>query len=140
MPLKFHPKPGMVLICDFTTGFQPPEIVKKRPVIVVSPRRRRGQQLCMVIPLSTKKPKPVEAHHHLISPHSLPDKLAQRETWAKCDIVATISLERLDRLYSGKDRSGKRRYESRIILPGDLQAIQRGILAALGLHNLTFHL
>ena len=42
MALNFHPEPGMVLICDFTTGFRVPEIVKRRPVVVISPRRRRA--------------------------------------------------------------------------------------------------
>ena len=41
MPITFHPHPGTVLICDFFTGFQPPEMVKRRHVVVVSPRRRR---------------------------------------------------------------------------------------------------
>ena len=36
MPITFHPSPGTVLICDFTTGFQPPEMVKRRHVVVVS--------------------------------------------------------------------------------------------------------
>lgn len=45
----------MVLICDFTTGFQAPEMVKKRPVVVVSPRRRIGQ-VCTVVPLSSVAP------------------------------------------------------------------------------------
>jgi mRNA interferase MazF len=31
MPLKFHPEPGTILICDYTTGFIAPEMVKRRP-------------------------------------------------------------------------------------------------------------
>ena len=30
MPITFHPHAGVVLICDFSTGFQPPEMVKRR--------------------------------------------------------------------------------------------------------------
>lgn len=41
MALRFHPKPGTILMCDFDTGFQVPEMVKKRPVIVLSPKRKR---------------------------------------------------------------------------------------------------
>ena len=56
-PITFHPKPGHVLICDFNTGFRPPEMVKKRPVVVISESR---QQLVTVVPLSTTEPNPIE--------------------------------------------------------------------------------
>lgn len=78
--LQFHPHPGTVLICDFTTGFQKPEMIKKRPVVVLSPRPRRKTQLCTVIPLSTTKPLPIESHHHCLDSASLPEKLASKET------------------------------------------------------------
>jgi uncharacterized protein YifN (PemK superfamily) len=40
MPIKFIPAQGMVLMCDFDSGFVPPEITKVRHVVVVSPRQR----------------------------------------------------------------------------------------------------
>ena len=59
--LTFHPKPGTLLICDFDRGFKAPEMVKKRPVVVISPRRRKSTpQLCTVVPLSSSAPNPVE--------------------------------------------------------------------------------
>lgn len=64
MALTFHPKPGMALMCDFNTGFVAPEMIKKRPVVVVSPRPRRSNQLCTIVPLSTTRPDPVEPYHH----------------------------------------------------------------------------
>ena len=69
--LTFQPKPGTLLVCDFGTGFKMPEMVKKRPVVVISPRRRRSR-LCTVVPLSTTAPNPVERFHHLMNPQSLP--------------------------------------------------------------------
>lgn len=138
MSLMFHPKPRMLLMCDFDTGFKPPEMVKKRPVVIVSPRRRNNNQLSIVVPLSTTKPEQIERYHHCLSPHSLPGKFSERETWAKCDMVTTVSLARLDRIYLGKDRKGKRLYVSDAVLSEDFQAIQRGVLAALGLDNLIF--
>lgn len=37
MPITFHPKPGQILFCDFSSGFKEPEMIKnKRPVIVLS--------------------------------------------------------------------------------------------------------
>ena len=40
MTLGFHPNAGDIVICDYATGFKPPEMVKVRPVVVISPRRR----------------------------------------------------------------------------------------------------
>jgi len=50
MGLKFQPKPRMVLICDFR-GFEPPEMVKRRPVVVVASNPDRDQMVT-VVPLS----------------------------------------------------------------------------------------
>ena len=50
MGLRFQPKPGMVLICDFR-GFEPPEMVKRRPVVVIASNPDRDQ-LVTVVPLS----------------------------------------------------------------------------------------
>ena len=140
MPLTFHPKPGMVLMCDFNTGFVAPEMVKKRPVVVVLPRPRRSNQLCTIVPLSTTRPVPVEPHHHQMDSRSLPGKFAGNKTWTKCDMVATVSLNRLDRVMVGKDRSGKRLYVAQLVIPEEFLAIQRGLLTAIGLADLTKHL
>lgn len=141
MPLTFHPHPGMVLICNFATGFKAPEMIKTRPVIVVSPRPRFKKQLCIVVPLSTTAPVPVEAHHYCLDPSSLPGVLAKRQTWAKCDMIATVSLDRLDRVKAGQDPStGKRLYVTASVTAVDLAAIQRAVLVALGLNRLTKYL
>jgi mRNA interferase MazF len=132
MPLNFHPRQGAVLICDFT-GFKVPEMVKRRPVVVISPRPRRTTQLCTIVPLSTTVPNPVEGFHHRLDPKSLPGKFAATETWAKCDMVATVSLERLDRVRIGKDANGKRLYAAEPVQADDLEAIQRAVLVALGM-------
>lgn len=135
MPLMFHPHPGMVLICDFNTGFKAPEMIKRRPVVVISPRPRRSSQLCTIVPLSTTAPNPVEPFHHRMDPKSLPGKLARRETWAKCDMLATVSLERLDRVFVRKDPDGKRIYVAEKVIEEDLVAIRRAVMTALGLVN-----
>lgn len=141
MPITFHPHPGMVLICDFSTGFKVPEMVKTRPVIVISPRPRFKTQLCIVVPLSTTAPVPVEGHHHCLDPASLPGVLAGRVTWAKCDMVTTVSLDRLDRVKAGKDLvTGKRLYVSASVIPTDFEAVQKAVLVALGLIRLTKHI
>ena len=44
MALKYPPRPGTLWMCDFDTGFKPPEMVKKRPVVVISPRPNPCQE------------------------------------------------------------------------------------------------
>jgi len=138
MPLTFHPKPGMVLICDFTTGFKPPEMVKRRPVVVISPRPRRKTQLCIVVPLSSTPPVPVEGCHHRLDPESLPGQLSTKPTWAKCDMIATVSLDRLDRVKLGRDAKGKRLYSTQTVSAADFKEIQHSVIHALGFQHLGF--
>lgn len=131
MPINFHPKIGTVLICDFDTGFRPPEMVKKRPVVVVS---RSHSQLVTIVPLSTVEPIPFEKYHHEMEADSLPHPLCLKRSWAKCDLVSTVAFWRLDRVKAGKDpASGKRIYVSHVVSAKDLKAIQQAILHVLGL-------
>ena len=132
MPLNFCPDPGTLLICDFSTGFKAPEMIKKRPVVVISRRRRRAaMKLCTVVPLSTAVPDPVELFHHCMDPASVPVELGTRESWAKCDMLYTVSLERLDRVRV--KRGGRRIYVAPQVLDADLAAIRQKVVIALGL-------
>ncbi|MCA3277869.1 MAG: type II toxin-antitoxin system PemK/MazF family toxin [Roseomonas sp.] len=63
MPLQHHPKIGSILICDFNKGFVAPEMVKRRPVIVISPPINVRHRLCTIIPISTEPPKIVMRYH-----------------------------------------------------------------------------
>lgn len=128
MALPFHPRTGTLWMCDFNTGFQPPEMVKRRPVVVISPYpRRRTTGLCTIVPLSTTDPIPVEPFHHLMDPRSLPDRLAQDDTWAKCDMLYTVSLNRLSRATNRRQPMNFR------VLDADLDAIRACVKIALGL-------
>ena len=137
MSLQFHPQIGTVLICDFSSGFKAPEMVKKRPVVVIAPRHRHRSNLCTVVPLSTTKPQPIQPYHHKLNSESLPGKFAERETWAKCDMIVTVSFTRLDRVKIGINQQGKRLYACHSVIAHDLIAIQRAVLYALGLGRLT---
>lgn len=128
MPLTFHPGPGAIVICDFSTGFRPPEMVKLRPVVVISPRRRTTQ-LATVVPLSSTAPVPVEPWHYRLPPGVYPP--ARGPIWAKCDMVATVSLDRLDRVRVKS--GGTRTYQTFQLGDADLAAILTAVRAALGL-------
>lgn len=132
--LLFHPGPGALLMCDFD-GFRLPEMVKTRPVVVISPRPRRiGIRLCTIVPLSTRRPNPPKPFiHHAMDPRSIPAGLGPEPSWAKCDMLYTVSWDRLDRVKIRPPGGGKPVYVDRQVLAKDLAAIRRGVLAALNL-------
>lgn len=131
--LQFQPYAGQILICDFQTGFMPPEMVKVRPVVVVSPQPRVANKMCMVVPLSSTAPNPAQPYHYRLPDGIYP--VPGVELWAKCDMLYTVGCRRLDRV-----KVGFRHYAAPIIPAADLLAIRRCILHAIGLHGLTEHL
>ena len=128
VPLTFHPSRGTIVICDFSEGFRPHEMVMIRPVVVISPRRRTSH-LVTVVPLSSVPPAPPEPWHYCLPPGAYPS--ARGEIWAKCDVVMTVGLARLDRV---KVRiGGQRVYQAFELHESDLAAILACVKAALGL-------
>ena len=142
MPLAYYPSPGEIVLCDYGTGFVSPEMVKLRPVVVVSPRLRRRADLVAVVPLSTTPPNPTEPHHcsfTLAVP--LPKPFETPQMWAKCDMVATVALSRLDRFRDGRvPGGGARRFRTGKMSAAQLVEIRKAILHGLGLGSLTIHL
>jgi len=132
--LKFHPKKGTVLCCDFSKGFQPPEMVKVRPVVVITPQLPGRPGLCTVVPLSTVKPDPFQPYHHKMDIQSLPPKLQKTACWAKCDMLYTVGLDRLDRIRD-KDSNGKRCYLAGKTTISDIEGIERAVINGLGLRK-----
>ncbi len=123
--LRFFPDPGMVLICDFS-GYVPPEIVKTRRVVVVSPKRlfpSLWDVTVVVVPLSEIEPRPLSAWHHAIPSGRYP---GVGTCWAKGDLIGHVSLARLNRIY----------YDGNRIVPvvrdADLRAIRAAAAAAIG--------
>ncbi|QQG36900.1 MAG: type II toxin-antitoxin system PemK/MazF family toxin [Micavibrio aeruginosavorus] len=49
MSIAEHPNKGSILLCDFNHGFVAPEMVKRRPVIVISPKIHGRVGLCTVV-------------------------------------------------------------------------------------------
>ncbi|MGB1091412.1 MAG: type II toxin-antitoxin system PemK/MazF family toxin [Oceanobacter sp.] len=132
--INFHPKKGTVLTCDFSTGFQPPEMVKVRPVVVITPQLPGRVNLCTVVPISSVEPVPMQLFHHEMDPNSLTPKLAATRCWAKCDMLYSVSLKRLDRVRE-KDANGKRVYLMGTVTSEDMTAIEIAILNGLGLRK-----
>lgn len=134
MPIQFDPPPRTILLCDYSKGgFRAPEMVKRRPVVVVSPRLRHRTGLVTVVPLSTTRPERVCDHHCQIAlPAPLPNFPAQ-QVWVKADMLATVAFERLDLFRTERDQFGKRKYLQPRISEADFAQVQACIRAALGL-------
>ena len=140
MPLPYHPEIGTIVICDFY-GFIEPEMVKRRPVIIVSPRFRNRDRLCTIVPCSTVEPnQKMDYHYRLELEIPLPEPYNSSFQWIKGDMVTTVSLDRLSLPFRGKDNNGKRIYDKRIVDDLDLKKIQICILNALNFSHLTNHL
>jgi len=140
MSLNYHPEQGTIVICDFK-GFVAPEMVKRRPAVIVSPRLRNRGRLCSVVPLSTTPPSPVRPYHYKLHVDPvLPRPYSAKFHWVKADMIYTVSFDRLSLFFKGKDKSGKRQYDARIIDEADMLKIQEAMLHGLGLTRLTDYL
>ncbi len=82
---------GTVHYLDFD-AFEPvePEMVKSRPVVVVSPRNRREDELVIVVPISSSPPNSFKKFTVRLRHKDLDD-----DSWAKCDMPTTVSVHRL---------------------------------------------
>ena len=136
MPIKFHVRPGTVVLCDYQ-GFHPPEMVKRRPAIVVSPRLAHRDALCTVVPLGRSPPRvAVDYQCQVQFEPALPEPFAYSEFWAKADMLATVSLQRLDLFRTPRDQYGKRKYQPKLTAK-DFSNVQQCITKALGFDTLT---
>ncbi|QJE74113.1 type II toxin-antitoxin system PemK/MazF family toxin [Aerophototrophica crusticola] len=141
MAIREHPKVGTILICDFDQGFKEPEMVKRRPVIVVSPKISTRPGLCTVVALSTTEPRPKMPFHCEIDlDPPLPPPWGDTTRWVKGDMVCAVGFHRLDFIMLGKDMKGVRQYRYETITAADLRRVRGCILNALGLGGLTKHL
>lgn len=125
--IQFHPKKGTILICDFA-GNSVPEIVKKRPVVVIRDALPYRTGLVTIVPLSSTAPKHpvpyvVKLSHNYLSQDNSP-------MYAKCDLICSVSFKRLDRI-----KIGKRKYATPQMYPDDFENVIKGIKNALGFFN-----
>lgn len=139
MALQYHPEPGTILICDYT-GFREPEMVKRRPVVLISPRLKRRDTLATVVPLSTTPPDSVsDFHYELELDQPLPAPFDSPKMWVKADMLATVGFHRLDLIRSGRGADGKRKYLTQKITMVQLRCVYRAVLHAIGMSDLTRH-
>lgn len=129
--INWQPQPGQILACHFGLGFKVPEMVKTRPVLVISPKIQPWTKLCIVLPISSRTPDPV-LDHHLELPRGLVPNDKYDEAWIKGDTIMAVSCHRLDRV-----KTGFRSYEAPIVPADVLKEARRCVLHATGMHSLT---
>ena len=137
MPIKYPVARGTILLCDYNTGFRPPEMVKRRPAVVLSHRLPHRDGLCTVVPLSTTPPRAVVAYAcQLRLPFPLPNPYSAMDVWVKGDMLATVRLERLDLFHTARDNTGRREYLHPRFTVAQMGLIERCVCYALGMAHL----
>ena len=133
MTVITHPTPGTIVRVDLNDGFRPPEMVKRRPCIILSPPLPNRAQLCTVVPLSTTPPNRLYPHHlELLLDPPLPPPYDSPRMWVKADIVLTVAFHRL-RLLLANSNGGQRVYDVRVLEPEIFRRVQDCVRAGLGL-------
>ncbi|MDU8942816.1 type II toxin-antitoxin system PemK/MazF family toxin [Ovoidimarina sediminis] len=141
--LTYHPSRGSIVTVRFEPGFVPPEMVKRRLAVVLSPAIRNRPGLCTVVPLSTTDPeegKVMPYHYKFRAGFEMPKEWGDIERWVKGDMVCTVGWHRVDLLRLGKRLDGSRIYQKSTISDADFAQVQRCVLHGLGLSTLTKHI
>jgi mRNA interferase MazF len=134
MGILYHPQVGTILRVDLNEGFRPPEMVKRRPAIVVSPQLPGRGQICTIVPLSTTEPRPERQYNlRLELDTPLPPPYDAPVMWVKADMILAVAFHRLKLLDRGKDPSGQRVYDVRVLSEEMMAQIRACIAHSLGM-------
>lgn len=80
-------------------------------------------------------------YHCLIEiPFPLPPYWGNVPRWVKGDMVNAVAFHRVDLLLLGKDRTGRRTYQTATLPEAVMRQVRRCVLHGLGLSTLTKHL
>ncbi len=145
MAITFHPRPGQILLCDFSHGFQEPEMVKSnRPVVILTSPIVGRANLVTILALSTRTPTKVMPYHYQVPDNSMPQlgRFQGRDTWVKGDMIYTVGFHRLDLIKLGKrnPKAGKRIYFNQRLGREQMKEIYSCALHGLNLGKLSKHL
>lgn len=139
--LNYAVRLGTIVICNYNTGFTPPEMVKNRLAVVMSPRLPHRDNLCCVVPLSTTPSRRDIAYQCRIELEQSPPRPFEGTVkWVKADMLATVSYQRLDLPKVRDPISRQRRYLQIRISDEQINYIRSCILYSLNLGHLTQYL
>ncbi len=134
--MKYPVKPRTIVLCDYSKGgFEAPEMVKRRPAVVLMGSLPGRPNLHTVVPLSGTPSTPNCTYQCEITlDYALPAPYDEVRWWVKADMVATVSLDRLDLFQTKRDQYGKRKYLSTLKVNEEhFLLIQNTVRKALGL-------
>jgi mRNA interferase MazF len=115
-------------------GFRPPEMGKRRPAIVISPQLPGRGQVCTIVPLSTTEPKPGRKYNCLLElDPPLPAPYESPRMWVKADMILAVAFHRLKLLERGKDGTGQRIYDVRVLPTETMNEVRACIAHSLGM-------
>ena len=134
MALKYHPRAGEIFMCSYPRDMRVPEMVKTRPVIVISPRFRGRDGLITVVPMSSTTPRTIMPYHYQLTlSHALPAPFDTNPCWVICDHPMAVSWERIDLVKMGRDQYGKRKYYQHVIDSEALKDIRTCVTKSIGI-------
>ena len=109
--------------------------MEKTPLaVVVSPRLRKRNQLCTVVPISTTAPHEVQAYHCEVTfERALPKPWKAQRCWIKAGMLCAVRYERLTPIGISRDHEGKRKYIYPRVKDKELQPIMACVRHSLGL-------
>ena len=114
-------------MCSFS-GFKVPEMVKVRPVVVVSPRLPRRSEIVAVVPISLTEPMPLMPYQIRLSKNYHPSEADDLPCWAIADLVMNIGIYRLESF-----KVGRRKWAAPQMTGDDLAAVREAVLHGLGM-------
>ena len=129
--IKIFPRAGQIYVCDFD-GFREPEMVKKRPVVVVSPRLPYRSEIAAVVPISLTEPLHTLPFCFRLSKNYHPDEPDDLPCWVKADMLVNVGLWRLSPF-----KTGRRTYAYPTLTQEDLAGVRHAVLCGLGLDKAT---
>lgn len=126
---------GSVFWMDFNQfGFEAPEMVKRRMVVVVSSRTlKRNPELVTVVPLSATPPMHANARHNVPLEKTYYWGLKSgNPLWAKCDMLMTVSTRRLEQVNTATE-PGQNHLPVPELARDDLRRVRLGVVHAIDL-------
>lgn len=134
--MQYPVKPKTILLCDYNAGgFRPPEMIKRRPAVVMMGALPGRNNLHTVVPLSgTESAAACKYQCRIELDAPLPEPFDETIWWVKADMIATVGLDRLDLFQTKRDQYGKRKYISNLrVSDENFEVIKACLRYALGL-------
>jgi len=138
LAINGSPRNGAILMCEFNAHelelASDGNMVKTRPVVVVSPQHHRRGKLLHVVPISLTAPKVIEPWHVEIPLDCIPAPARSKEgvRWAKCDMVVTVGWSRLNR-YVGPRKRGRIAYHDSYVDAETTIKLKKAIATVFGI-------